>query len=289
MKKVLISMIAVTVLCGASCTFTASSASVTNTQATPTPSADLAVESGLDGAAKVADDASELIRDLYKQHDAKKSPFFQTDDRSLLDKYFTKELADLIWNDAKTSAANNEVGVIDGDPLYNAQDMEIKGLKIGAAETGGDSATVPVTFTNYGKSEKLTFQMKRVGDKWKISDIVYGPNDSMTKWFKSSAPTSSSASSSASSEASPGGEFEGSFRVGTTSCTVKPVKMAFEVKWEKGSGVEMYFAGDDANSFVSEEDSSGKKNRIVFDDENYNTGKFYRTDGKVFDVNRRQR
>ena len=33
-----------------------------------------------------------LVAELYKQHDAKKSPFFQTKDRGLVDKYFTKPL-----------------------------------------------------------------------------------------------------------------------------------------------------------------------------------------------------
>ena len=65
-----------------------------------------------------------MVADLYKQHDAKKSPFFQTKNRALVDKYFTKTLADLIWKDATT--AKGEVGAIDGDPLYNAQDIEIK-------------------------------------------------------------------------------------------------------------------------------------------------------------------
>ncbi len=49
-----------------------------------------------------------LIADLYKQHDAKKSPFFQTKNRALVDKYFTKATADLIWKDATNS--KEEIG-----------------------------------------------------------------------------------------------------------------------------------------------------------------------------------
>jgi len=54
----------------------------------------------------------------------KRSPFFQTRSRALLTLYFTRELADLIWKDAVTS--KGEVGALDGDPLYDAQDFEIK-------------------------------------------------------------------------------------------------------------------------------------------------------------------
>src|SRR5882724_2841248 len=64
-----------------------------------------------------------LVADLYKQH-KKRSPFFQRRSRALLDKYFSRTLADLLWQDARSSGG--EVGALDGDPLFNAQDMEIK-------------------------------------------------------------------------------------------------------------------------------------------------------------------
>ena len=72
--------------------------------------------------------AKAVVSNLYK---AQTSPFSQTTDRGLVDKYFTKDLADMIRKDATT--ANGEVGVIDGDPLYNAQDADIKALVIGGA------------------------------------------------------------------------------------------------------------------------------------------------------------
>src|SRR5215212_12168994 len=65
-----------------------------------------------------------LVKDLYNSHTHKRSPFFQTRSQPLLYKYFVKSLANLIWNDARN--AKGEVGVIDGDPLYDAQDMEIR-------------------------------------------------------------------------------------------------------------------------------------------------------------------
>ena len=72
-----------------------------------------------------------LVADLYKAHRRKRSPFFQTRSRALLYKYFEKSLADMIWKDAVSS--KGEVGAIDGDPLYDAQDMEIKSFAIGKA------------------------------------------------------------------------------------------------------------------------------------------------------------
>src|SRR3979409_161883 len=70
-----------------------------------------------------------LVADLYREHNRKHSPFFQTRSRALLYKYFEKSLADMIWKDA--AHAKGEVGAIDGDPLYDAQDMDIKKFVIG--------------------------------------------------------------------------------------------------------------------------------------------------------------
>ncbi len=127
-----------------------------------------------------------LVADLYKQHDAKKSPFFQTKNRALVDKYFTKALADLIWKDATES--KNEVGAIDGDPLYNAQDTEIKKFAIGKGVINGQSATVVVTFTNIGEKQTLTHSLKLINKAWKIDNISYGSGDSLMKWLKDTYP-----------------------------------------------------------------------------------------------------
>ena len=129
-----------------------------------------------------------LIADLYKAHKSKRTdPFFDSKSRVTLDKYFTKSLADLIWNDSVNSAKNNEVGVIDGDPLYDAQDMEIKNFAIGKAEINGDSGVVPVTFTNFGKKQTIKFDITRVANTWKVDDIDYGSEEgTMRSWFKSS-------------------------------------------------------------------------------------------------------
>ena len=217
-----------------------------------------------------------LVAELYKQHDAKKSPFFQTKDRALVDKYFTKALADLIWKDANES--KNEVGAIDGDPLYNAQDTEIKNFAVGKGDVNGETSTVAVTYTNFGEKQTLTYTLKLVNGAWKIDNIGYGGNDSLMKWLKDTY------SGKTESKPAVSGEFEGKYQVGETTCTVKPVKMAFEVRWAKGSGVEM-FAFTEGNTFESAPDQSDS-NKFVFTDENYNSGTFYRADGKSFSVKR---
>ena len=80
-----------------------------------------------------------LVSDLYKQ---KNSPFFQTKDHGLVNKYFADRLAQLIWKDAVTS--KGEVGALEADPLYDAQDFDIKKFSLRKSKSEKDSAEVIV-------------------------------------------------------------------------------------------------------------------------------------------------
>jgi hypothetical protein len=124
-----------------------------------------------------------LVKDLYRVHNQKRGPFFQRRSRGLVDKYFAKSLADLIWKDAH--GPKGEVGVIDGDPLYDAQDMEIKKFAIG--ETVSESATkakVPVTFENFGEKKTITFMLTKGAPGWRINDVDYGGGRTLAGQFK---------------------------------------------------------------------------------------------------------
>ena len=124
-----------------------------------------------------------LIADLYQAHKNKRGPFFQTRSRALVDKYFAKPLAELIWKDARTS--KGEVGVIDGDPLYDAQDMEIKKFAIGkSVSESATKAKVPVTFENLGEKKTITFVLSKGAAGWRIDDIDYGGGRTLVSEFK---------------------------------------------------------------------------------------------------------
>jgi uncharacterized membrane protein len=117
---------------------------------------------------------------LYKQH-KRQSPFFQTKSRALVDRFFDKELADLIWNMPNTP---DEVGPLDGDPLYNAQDMEIRNFVIHKAKVTGDTATVLVTFTNIGKKQEVKFLLASRRSGWKITNIKYDDGTDLIQILK---------------------------------------------------------------------------------------------------------
>ncbi len=128
-----------------------------------------------------------IIKNLYAAQKAGSGPFFQTKDRALVDKYFRKDLADLIWKDAV--AAKGEVGAIDFDPLYGSQDPQISNFIIMETGWGGDSkfggddqAVVQVTFKDSGKERMVSYQYKQGKDKnWKIYDVHYRSDDGEVK------------------------------------------------------------------------------------------------------------
>jgi hypothetical protein len=164
--------------------------------------------------------------------------------------------------------------------LYNAQDIEIKKFAVGQPKITGDKAEVVVTFDNYKEKQTLVYSLVQRNGEWKIADINYGEY-TLTGLFKENSQAMSYTKNQS-------GEFEGKYQVGDTTCTVKPVKMAFEVRWAKGSGVEMFFSegrADDRYIFASNP-PNGKANSFAFDGENYHTGTFYRGDGKEFPVKR---
>lgn len=120
-----------------------------------------------------------IVKNLYAAHDDEKSPFFQSDNRKLVDQYFTKSLGDLIWNDAVES--KGEVGLLSFDPLYASQDPQITDFEIAETGWGGDKkfgpdneAVVQVTFKDSGEEQMISFQfLLGKGNRWKITDIRY--------------------------------------------------------------------------------------------------------------------
>lgn len=127
-----------------------------------------------------------LVKTLYEQHGLKQSPFFQTTNRELVDRYFEKTLADLIWNDAV--ASKGEVGALDSDPLYAAQDTDIKNLVVQSAVVDGGNARVTVTFDNFGAQEEIIYSLAADGESWMITDITYGDGRTLRSILRSGLP-----------------------------------------------------------------------------------------------------
>jgi hypothetical protein len=130
-----------------------------------------------------------VVKELYKIHDqdmkGNEDRILSGKNRKMIDKFFDKTLADFIWKDLTTHT--DEVGVLDFDPFYNAQDFEIRGFSIGQAKISGGKASITVKFTNAGRKDTLIYSLTRQKKDWKISDIKYTDGSSLLRFFKEDA------------------------------------------------------------------------------------------------------
>ena len=132
----------------------------------------------LAAANSIAGDLSpkDLVAQFYQAHRSKHDPL---DETALLGRYFDPALLKLYLKDKRE--ANGEVGRLDGDPLYNAQDMEIKDFSVSAPEITDGEARVTVNFKNLGKPTRVVYMLSRTANGWKISDIRYDDGSSLRK------------------------------------------------------------------------------------------------------------
>lgn len=131
-------------------------------------------------ARQAAGSPAAVVAELYKINRNGSGPLFTKKGRKYQEQFFDQKLAGLIWKDLTETPAG-EVGHIDGDPLFNAQDMKITRFAVGAAAVEGDTASVPVTFMNFGQKVKIIFQLVKTDAGWKISNILYGDGSDFVK------------------------------------------------------------------------------------------------------------
>jgi hypothetical protein len=120
--------------------------------------------------------AKDLVAQFYQAHRSKHDPL---DETQLLGRYFDAALLKLYLKDKRE--AKGEVGRLDGDPLYNAQDIEIKDFSISAPETAGGETRITVRFKNIGQPTRVIYVLSRTADGWRISDIRYDDGSSLKK------------------------------------------------------------------------------------------------------------
>lgn len=119
----------------------------------------------------VANTPDAVVKNLYAAQKAGNGPFFQKENRAVVDKYFAPELADTIWKDA--TSAGDGVGALDFDPLFYAQDTQITNFVIAKADANN---MVKVRFKNMGKNEEIVFSLTKentASKTWKIDSIGY--------------------------------------------------------------------------------------------------------------------
>jgi hypothetical protein len=125
-----------------------------------------------------------VVRQLYRVHNNGRGGVFEAKGKKYIYRFFDQKLADLIWKEI-TGTPEGEVGNLDFDPLYNAQDTGITNFQISKPVMEGGETTVLVTFRNFGQRTRIKFEMHNGKDGWRIKNIVYGDKSDLVKILSS--------------------------------------------------------------------------------------------------------
>jgi hypothetical protein len=120
---------------------------------------------------------TKVVTELYRAHNGKADPLQYPASKKLLGAYFEKGLLSLFLKDQ--SESKGEVGKLDFDPLYAAQDFDIKDFSVVLVAEQKDSAEVAASFKNIGTSEKIVFLLLPTAQGWRITDIKYSDGSTL--------------------------------------------------------------------------------------------------------------
>ena len=117
-----------------------------------------------------------VIRELYRVHNNGRGGLFEAKGKKYIYKFFDQKLADLIWKDI-SGTPEGELGNLDFDPLYNAQDTGITNFQISKPVVEGDRSTVVVSFRNFGQRTRVKFEMHNGKEGWRVENVIYDKSD----------------------------------------------------------------------------------------------------------------
>ena len=98
-------------------------------------------------------------------------------------RYFTAGLASLILDDKAAAEKSGGPPMLDGDAFIGHQDWDIADLTVDVKEVG-TKAKATVSFTNFGKTEKVLVELLKVGADWRIADIQWGDASTLRGLFR---------------------------------------------------------------------------------------------------------
>jgi len=107
----------------------------------------------------------------------------QLDTPADIKRYFTPALAILIIEDEAAAEKRGEEPTLGGDAFIGHEDWDIAGLTVDVKEAGA-KAKATVSFTNFGKAEKVVVELLRVGPEWRIADIQWGDAGTLRGLFR---------------------------------------------------------------------------------------------------------
>jgi hypothetical protein len=97
--------------------------------------------------------------------------------KEALAKYFDEALVALFVENQQCEKKSESICRIDFSILYDAQDYEITGLRVGGFD--GNKSAIEVHFENFGKPVVVSYKLSKAPQGWRISDVDYQTGNSL--------------------------------------------------------------------------------------------------------------
>jgi hypothetical protein len=133
----------------------------------------------LSAHAQAPQSAQAFLESVYAPYKAKGN---KGQDYQKADRFFEPMLARAMARDYQLAQRNGVPPTLNGDPFLDAQDWEISGLTIRAAESG-EQATGIVSFLNFKEKKTLAIELVKTPAGWRIADIA-GASGSLRSLYK---------------------------------------------------------------------------------------------------------
>jgi Protein of unknown function (DUF3828) len=130
-----------------------------------------------------AKDFVEKIYNSYVGSPIKGANGVQLENAADIKRYFTPALAILILEDEAAAGQRHEPPALDGDAFIRHRDWDIADMSVDVKEAGA-KATATVSFTNFGKAEKVVLELLKVGPNWRIADIQWDDAGTLRGLFR---------------------------------------------------------------------------------------------------------
>jgi len=96
---------------------------------------------------------------------------------------FSPALLDLMRRDAARTP-KGDVGALDGDPICNCQDYEIRGVSVVVTAAGPSRATARASFKNFGEAQSVALDLAWTRAGWRVADVHAEGMPSLVKLFR---------------------------------------------------------------------------------------------------------
>lgn len=225
---------------------------------------------------KTANTPDQVVKNLYAaQKKEATNPFVQTKSRALVDKYFTKDFADVIWKTAASDTGWNF------DPLSYAQDTEITDFVVGRAD---ENNMVKVKFKNFGKADEIVFSLTKentASTVWKIDSIVYSDAEDLASLLEYSMLNEAEIK-----EAEKMNKLDGDYMVGAVKCSISETRNGYWARVKCDDQENFQIVDTETMTFGTfNSNEKGRKGKFISPEYGVLT-KFVDASGKEFAVTR---